>query len=60
MECVKQEIKKTQYKLQWLGTAFADGVYRENDCRRQMRQLELELESLVVPQANAAEEAGQS
>ena len=38
---------------------FVDGVYGENDYRRQKRQLELELESLVVPQADAAEEAGQ-
>jgi site-specific DNA recombinase len=42
-----------------LGTAFVDGVYEENDYKRQKRQLELELESLVVPQADAAEEAGQ-
>ena len=30
----------------------------ENDYKRQKRLLELELESLVVPQAHAAEEAG--
>ena len=58
VERVKQERKKTQEKLRRLGTAFVDGVYEENDYRRQKRQLELELESLVVPQADAAEEAG--
>jgi len=58
MERVKQERKKVQEKLRRLGTAFVDGVYDENDYRRQRRQLDLELESLVVPQADAAEEAG--
>ncbi len=58
MERVKQERKKTQEKLRRLGTAFVDGVYAENDYKRQKRLLELELESLVVPQADAAEEAG--
>jgi hypothetical protein len=35
-----------------------DGVYEEKEYQRQRRQLELELESLVVPEADAAEEAG--
>ena len=55
---VKIERKRVQEKLRRLGTAFVDGVYDEKDYKRQRRNLELELESLVVPQADAAEEAG--
>ena len=52
VERIRQERKKTQEKLRRLGTAFVDGVYDENDYRRQKRHLELELESLVVPRAS--------
>ena len=38
--------------------AYIDGVFPDEECHRQKRLLEMELESLVVPQANAAEEAG--
>jgi len=35
-----------------------DGLYQEGEYRTEKRRLELELESLVVPEVNAAEEAG--
>ena len=58
VERVQEERKKAQHKLKRLGKAFVDGVYDEPDYQRQRRLLELELESLVVPEADAAEEAG--
>jgi hypothetical protein len=41
-----------------LGKAYVDGVYDEGEYQRLRRQLELELETLVVPEADAAEAAG--
>jgi hypothetical protein len=35
-----------------------DGIFPDEEYHRQKRLLEMELESLVVPEANAAEEAG--
>ena len=50
--------KRVGGKLQRLGKAYVDGVYQEGDYLREKRRLELELESLVVPEVNAAEDAG--
>ena len=58
VERVKEQRLKVKDKLKRLGKAFVDGVYEEKEYQRQRRQLELELESLVVPEADAAEEAG--
>jgi site-specific DNA recombinase len=58
MERVKEQRQKVQERLRRLGKAYVDGVYDEGEYQRQRRQLELELESLVVPEADAAEEAG--
>ena len=55
---VKGERKKVKEKLRRLGKAFVDGVYDEPEYQRLRRQLDLNLESLVVPEADAAEEAG--
>jgi hypothetical protein len=41
-----------------MAKAYFGGVFPDEEYRRQKRLLELELESLVVPAANAAEEAG--
>ena len=35
-----------------------DGVYDDEEYRRQKRKLEMELESLIAPEADAASEAG--
>jgi hypothetical protein len=58
VERVKEQRLRVKDKLKRLGKAFVDGVYEEREYQRQRRQLELELESLVVPEAEAAEEAG--
>jgi site-specific DNA recombinase len=58
VERVKEQRLRVKDKLKRLGKAFVDGVYDEKEYQRQRRQLELELESLVVPEADAAEEAG--
>ena len=41
-----------------LGRAYVDGVYDDEEYRRQKRKLEMELESLIAPEADAASEAG--
>ena len=58
VERVKEQRQRVKDKLKRLGKAFVDGVYDEKEYQRQRRHLELELESLVVPEADAAEEAG--
>jgi len=58
VERVKKEREKTQEKIRRMARAYVDGLFPEDEYRRQKRLLEMELESLVVPQANAAEEAG--
>ena len=45
-------------KLQRLGKAYVDGLYDPKEYQKEKRRLELELESLVVPEVNAAEDAG--
>ncbi|MFC1961671.1 hypothetical protein ACFLWN_01285 [Chloroflexota bacterium] len=47
-----------QEKLRRMGKAYIDGVFPDEEYHRQKKLLELELESLVVPAADAAEEAG--
>ena len=41
-----------------MGKAYVDGLFPDEEYHRQKKLLEMELESLVVPAANAAEEAG--
>ena len=55
---VKEKPAKAQERLRRLGRAYVDGVYDDDEYRRQKRTLEMELESLVVPEADAAGEAG--
>ena len=45
-------------KQRRMGKAYVDGLFPDGEYQRQKKLLELELESLVVPAANAAEEAG--
>ena len=58
VERVKKEREKTQEKLRRMARAYMDNLFPDEEYHRQKRLLEMELESLVVPQANAAEEAG--
>jgi len=41
-----------------MARAYVDGLFPDEEYHRQKKLFEMELESLVVPQANAAEEAG--
>ena len=41
-----------------LGRAYVDGHYSDDEYRRQMKAIDDEMDSLVVPEASAAEEAG--
>jgi site-specific DNA recombinase len=55
---VKKARVATQEKLRRMAKAYIDGVFTDDEYHRQKRLLEMELESLVVPAADAAEEAG--
>ena len=55
---VKEQRHATLDKFRRLGRAYSDALISDEEYVRRKRQLEQDLESLVVPQANAAEEAG--
>ncbi len=55
---VEEKRQKTREKLRRLGKAYVGGLYDDLEFQRQKALLEQELESLVVPEADAAEEAG--
>ena len=58
VEDVKRQRTLVAGKLHRLAQAYVDGHYPEDQYRLGKRRLELELESLVVPEVSAAEEAG--
>ena len=58
VEEIENRRKLVQGKLQRLGKAFVDGLYDAKEYQKEKRRLELELESLVVPEVSAAEDAG--
>ena len=55
---VRKKRQALQEKVSRMGKAYVDGVFPDEEYHRQKKLLELEFESLVIPQANAAEEAG--
>jgi len=55
---VQSERERAQEKLRRLGKAFVDGMVDEPDYERHKAQLEFDLTSLVVPEADAVAEAG--
>ena len=55
---VERERVQVQRRLKRLGTAYVDGLYDEGEYRRQKRVLDDKLQSLVVPDADVATEAG--
>ena len=57
-ESIREKRHKVQERLRRLGKAYVDGVYNDDEYKRQKRACELELESLVLPEADAATEAG--
>ncbi|MFC1945808.1 hypothetical protein ACFLW1_01260 [Chloroflexota bacterium] len=58
VEQVKKKRQATQEKLRCMAKAYIDGVFPDEEYHWQKKLLEMELESLVVPKADAAEEAG--
>ena len=55
---VQAEREQVQEKLRRLGKAFVDGMVDDSDYERHKAQLEFDLTSLVVPEADAVVEAG--
>ena len=55
---VKEERARVAERLRRLGRAYVDGLFPDIEYRRQKHALETELESLVVPEVDAAQEAG--
>jgi site-specific DNA recombinase len=55
---VGKKRQAVQEKLRRMTKAFIDGLFPDEEYYRQKKLIELELESLVVPAADAAEEAG--
>ena len=55
---VQQERDQVGQRLKRLGTAYVDGLYQDQDYRREKRLLEDKLASLVVPSVDVAMEAG--
>jgi len=55
---IQEERARVNERLRRLGLAFVDGLYSDTDYQRQKRSLITELESLVVPEVDAAAEAG--
>jgi hypothetical protein len=55
---VEKEREQVYQRLRRLGTAYVDGLYDDDEYRRQKRLLEEKLQSLVVPDADEAAEAG--
>jgi DNA invertase Pin-like site-specific DNA recombinase len=58
VERINKERDEVKARLLRLGRAYVDNVMPEEEYKRQKRLLELSLESLVVPDYNAAEAAG--
>jgi hypothetical protein len=58
VEQVKRKRQAVQEKLRRMVKAYIDGVFPDEEYHRQKKLLEMELESLIIPQVNAAEEAG--
>ena len=55
---IQDERVRVTDRLRRLGRAYVDGLFSEDDYRGQKQILEMELESLVIPEVDAAAEAG--
>ena len=55
---VHEERQHTEQRLKRLGRAFVDGLYSEDDYRREKWYMDEKLGSLVIPGVDAAREAG--
>ena len=55
---IQQEREQAGQRLRRLGKAYVDGLYTDDDYRREKRSLEEKISGLVVPGMDAAREAG--
>ena len=55
---IQDERVRVTERLRRLGRAYVDGLFSEDDYRDQKQSLAMELESLVVPEVDAAADAG--
>ena len=58
VKTISESRRRVEERLRRLGKAYVNGVYADSDFEREKRSLEMQLESLVVPEVNAATEAG--
>ena len=58
VEGVRERRGQLDERKRRLGRAYVDGHYSDDEYRRQMKAIDDEMQSLVVPEASAAEEAG--
>ena len=58
VEAVRERRRQLEEKLRRLGKAYVNGMYSDSDFDREKRYVAMEMESLVVPEADAAVEAG--
>ena len=58
VEKVKERRQQLEERLRRLGNAYVEGMYSDSDYEREKRYIGMELESLVVPEADSAVEAG--
>jgi hypothetical protein len=55
---IRDERDRVKERLRRLGLAFVDGLYDEVEYRRLKQSLTSQLETLVIPEVDAAREAG--
>ena len=58
VERIHHQKQQTEQRLKRLGTAYVDGLYSDDDYRREKSSLEEKLSFLVLPGVDAAKEAG--
>ena len=56
---IGQERLQAEQRLRRLGRAYVDGIYSDDDYRREKRSLEESIAGLVVPGVDSAKEAGE-
>jgi len=58
-ERVVKERQRVQERLRRMAKAYVDGFYSDEDYQREKRSLDMELETLTLPEADAAQAAGE-
>ena len=55
---IKKDKANAQEKLRRMTKAYTDGLFPDEEYHHQKKLIEMEIESLIVPEADVAEEAG--